>query len=118
MRAWTDYPIAELGDAPGKLAPIRLVEVTAWDRDKYCVIEVAGAIECVKRGYLYRQRGRIGKARRVTKSQLRKLPEPDWDAIAARAHAIAVSDYLAKSSGGIEAPGCYRTMPAHETENP
>jgi hypothetical protein len=75
VRAWTDYPIAELGDAPGKLAPIRLVNVTAWDRDKYCSVEIAGAHELVKRCYLYKQRGRVGKARRISKRQLRKLPE-------------------------------------------
>jgi hypothetical protein len=76
MRAWTDYPIAGLGDPPGVIAPIRLVNVLTWDRDRYCVIECAGEHEVVKRCYLYKQRGRVGNARPVSTSQLRKLPNP------------------------------------------
>ena len=74
MRAWTDYPIRELGDEDGKLAPIRLVNVISYDRAKYCLIEVAGAREFVKRAYLYKQRGRLGGARHVSDRQLKKLP--------------------------------------------
>lgn len=74
IRAWTDYPILQLGDIGGKLAPIRLVEVISYDRDKYCVIQVSGVIESVKRCYLYKQRGRCGKARKLSDRQLKKLP--------------------------------------------
>jgi len=74
MRAWTDYPIVELGDKPGKLAPIRLVDVISYDRNKYCRIRVAGVIDLVKRGYLYKQRGRVGEVETVSNCQLNKLP--------------------------------------------
>lgn len=76
MRAWTDYPIPECGDAPGKIAPIRLVNVLSYDGDKYCEIE--GTTTLVKRGYLYKQRGRRGEVPCISDRQLKKLPEPSW----------------------------------------
>lgn len=75
IRAWTDYPIEELGDPWGKAAQIRLVNVLSWDRDKYCSIEVAGSHEVVKRCYLYKQRGRCGRVPMLSTRQLKKLPE-------------------------------------------
>jgi hypothetical protein len=84
MRAWTDYPLAGLGDAPGKIAPIRLVNVLSYDGNKYCEIECAGTLDLVKRCYLYKQRGRAGKARPVSNRQLKKLPPTDYLAEAKR----------------------------------
>lgn len=72
MRAWTDYPIPEAGDAPGKIAPLRLVIVLSWDGDKYCEIEGTHAL--VKCAYLYRRRGRCGRVPRLSTRQLKKLP--------------------------------------------
>ena len=72
--AWTDYPILALGDKPGKLAPIRRIAVLSYDRNKYCVIRIGTVLETIKRCYLYRQRGRVGKARPMSDRQLKKLP--------------------------------------------
>lgn len=74
VRAWTDYPIIELGDRPGKIAPIRLVDVLSYDRDKSCRIRVGNVVDLVKRCYLYKHRGRCGKAARLSDRQLKKLP--------------------------------------------
>lgn len=61
MKAFTDYPISELGDPPNKEAPIREVEVISYDSDKYCLIEIQGIIKEIKWGYLYRAYGRCGE---------------------------------------------------------
>lgn len=53
MRAYTDYPILELGDISGEEAPIREVKVISYDQDKRCNILVEGVETEVKRGYLY-----------------------------------------------------------------
>ena len=57
---WTDYPIASLGDGRDKPAPIREVEVIAYDGDKYCDVKVPGLDEpvSIKAGYLYTRPGR------------------------------------------------------------
>lgn len=61
--AWTDYPFTELGDEPGKEAPIREVEVLDYDGDKYCTVLTGGGLVAeVKAGYLYTERGRSGEA--------------------------------------------------------
>lgn len=75
MKAWTDYPIVELGDTPGKLAPVRECKVLDWDGDKYCHIEVEGVREHVKRGYLYRKAGRYGEVPWVRTWRLWFLPK-------------------------------------------
>jgi hypothetical protein len=53
MKAWTDYPILALGDKPHQEAPVREVEVLAYDGDKYCRVWVDGVEESIKSGYLY-----------------------------------------------------------------
>ena len=60
MQAWTDYPIIELGDQPGKKAPVREVEVIEYDGDKYATVKVDGIITSLKLGYLYKGNGRYG----------------------------------------------------------
>ncbi len=59
--AFTDYPIAELGDVDGEIAPIRAVTVVGYDGSLYCQVRVPGVAEPVevKRWYLYRARGRL-----------------------------------------------------------
>lgn len=75
VQAWTDYPIAELGDSSGKIAPIRLCRVLAYDRNKYCVIRLGELmVPGIKRCYLYKRRGRVGRVPVVTDRQLKKLP--------------------------------------------
>ena len=78
MKAWTDYPILDLGDQSGQEAPVRRVEILSYDRDKYCRIRVEGIIDLVKRGYLYRNPGRLGKATPVSTRALNKLPTTQY----------------------------------------
>lgn len=59
IRAWTDYPIAALGDAACDDAPVRPCRVLAYDGNKYLKIEVGGMCEYVKSGYVYTRAGRI-----------------------------------------------------------
>jgi len=73
MRAWTDYPIAELGDAPYVEAPVRECEILSYDGNKYCKILVAGVRVEVKAGYLYSKPGRLGKTPKV---RVRTLESP------------------------------------------
>jgi len=61
MKAFTDYPITELGDKPNEKAPIRKVEIVDYDQDKYCVVRVDGVVKSVKVGYLYSEQGRCGE---------------------------------------------------------
>jgi hypothetical protein len=56
--AWTDYPIVELGDEPGRPAPVRRVEVIGYDGDKYATVLVGGISTIFKRFYLYSSEGR------------------------------------------------------------
>ena len=62
MKAFTDYPILELGDKPNQEAPIRECDVLSYDGDKYCEIRVSGCLIEVKTGYLYTEKGRCGDA--------------------------------------------------------
>lgn len=78
MKAWTDYPIEELGDIPGNEAPVRRCKIVSYDGDKYCRISVNGARETVKRGYLYRKMGRCGDVPCVWRWRLRLLPKTTY----------------------------------------
>lgn len=54
MKAYTDYPILELGDISGEEeAPIREVKILYYDGDKRCKVIVEGVEEEIKTGYLY-----------------------------------------------------------------
>lgn len=71
MKFWTDYPIEALGDIPNKIAPVREVTVLSYDGDKYCKVLVEGAHEEIKRGYIYKERGRLGEVPAVTLEDLK-----------------------------------------------
>ncbi len=75
MRAWTDYPIVELGDTPGCEAPVRECEVLAYDGNKYCRIKIGRHITEVKAGYLYTEPGRCGEALGISVEQTSQLPQ-------------------------------------------
>lgn len=77
LNAWTDYPFTSLGDLPGKLAPVRQVEIRAYDNNKYCVVNIAGTLLEVKAGYLYQKAGRFGQVPAITLQQLATLECPD-----------------------------------------
>lgn len=71
---WTDYPIAELGDAPGVKAPVRQCTPLTYDGDKYCSVLVGGVETSFKAGYIYTQNGRCGDVPAIPRSALAKLP--------------------------------------------
>lgn len=63
MKAYTDYPIIELGDIPNVEAPIREVEVISYDGVKRCKVIVENITKSIKAGYLYKKPGRFGKVK-------------------------------------------------------
>lgn len=70
MKAWTDYPIRELGDDLGRPAPVRECYVTGWDGDKYCSVVVCGHHVSIKSGYLYSEPGRYCEVPRIDVTKL------------------------------------------------
>lgn len=50
MKAWTDYP---LSNKPDHYPEFVEVEVLAYDRNKYVVVEYDGRQHTIKAGYLY-----------------------------------------------------------------
>ena len=74
MSYWTDYPFTKLGDRSGELAPIRKIEVLAYDRSKYCKIRVMGIEEEIKSGYIYTKPGRVTKVPSISRNTLHSLP--------------------------------------------
>jgi len=77
MKAFTDYPITELCDAPGLIAPIREVEILSYDGNKYCLIFVEGVLTEVKSGYLFHESGRVGEVPCFMHDELEGLPVTD-----------------------------------------
>lgn len=73
MKAWTDYPIVELGDASGVYAPIREVDVISWDGDKYATVIVEGLTVEFKAGYLYKKPGRCGEVPTFDITQVKEI---------------------------------------------
>lgn len=61
MKLWTDYPIRELGDIDGQPAPVREIELFAYDGDKYARVRLVN--ECIitsfKSGYIYTEPKRL-----------------------------------------------------------
>lgn len=58
---YTDYPILELGDKSGEIAPIRPCKITKEGKGKYCDIEVEGIKTSIKKCYIYRTPNRCGE---------------------------------------------------------
>ena len=75
FKAYTDYPIKELGDIPKERAPIRPINVISYDGNKYCVIYVGGVSVEIKSGYIYSNAGRIGEdGIQITNEEISELP--------------------------------------------
>lgn len=72
MKAFTDYPILELGDKSGEEAPVRVCEVIKYDQDKYCEVLVDGVTTEIKSGYIYSQKGRCGEVPVIDLNLLRR----------------------------------------------
>lgn len=62
---FTDYPILELGDKSGKLAPMREIEILSYDGNKYCKVKIVGTQlkEPIKSCYIFKK---------ITRRQLKK----------------------------------------------
>lgn len=75
ITGWTDYPFVELGDIPYKPAPIRHVNVLRYDGNKYVTVsfENCGDVLSMKRGYLYRKRGRLGQVKTISERKLERM---------------------------------------------
>ena len=73
ITCWTDYPFKELGDEPYKPAPIRHVRVIGYDGNKYASIIVEGIESSVKWGYLYRNAGRLGCVKTISRRKLERM---------------------------------------------
>lgn len=59
---WTDYPILELGDISGKVAPYRRVTVLSYDSNKYATIMIMSfdiIVMQIKIGYLYSSKDKL-----------------------------------------------------------
>lgn len=70
MKAYTDYPLIELGDVSGELAPVREVTILNYDGDKYATVEFDGKEYEFKSGYLYTAPGRFGEVSQVPTGQM------------------------------------------------
>lgn len=73
MQAWTDYPFVEFGDTANAIAPVREVQIIAFDGDKYATVVVEGIELEIKAGYLYCKPGRHSKVQPVSLNALRKM---------------------------------------------
>lgn len=60
---YTDYPILELGDIYGQIAPIREIKLLNYDWRMYVDIEVCGVKDSIKRGYIYKKPIRSNEAK-------------------------------------------------------
>lgn len=61
IKAYTDYPFESLGDIAYQKAPIREIEILAYDGNKYCLVKVENTYDMIKYGYIYSERGRCGE---------------------------------------------------------
>lgn len=61
LKAWTDYPIQQLGDQIGEQAPIREIVPIKYDGDKYVKVLVEGHLIEIKSGYIFTMPGRLGE---------------------------------------------------------
>jgi hypothetical protein len=79
MTYWTDYPFVELGDEPGKEAPIRKCDLISYDQDKYVMLRVEGVTTDIKSGYVYTRPGRCGEVPSVSRDVLHSLPVTTYE---------------------------------------
>jgi hypothetical protein len=91
IKAFTDYPILELGDVAQQEARIRECEVLTWDRNKYAHVLVEGIVVSFKAGYLYAKPGRFDEVPAIKLRDLETLPsdlDPRWAFRAMRPHEL------------------------------
>ena len=74
MRAWTDYPISELGDKKGQPGPIREVTIVHFDGGDTAEVMFKGVTLTVKVDRLYLRSGRAAEAPLKPPSEKLKAP--------------------------------------------
>ena len=90
LEAYTDYPIAGLGDSKFERvstrierAPIRKCTILTWDHNKYCDVlvyfvdkdgDLRGHITNFKQWYLYKNEARFDDGVQFTDDELNTLP--------------------------------------------
>lgn len=87
IKAYTDYIFIDLGDTPGKEAPVREIELVSYDQDKYVEILVGGVRDYIKSGYIYPRAFRCPKydapqydeVRKFHSKVLKELPVTTWE---------------------------------------
>jgi hypothetical protein len=67
-----------MGDEPHKRAPVRKVNVVAYDGNKYATVRLQGETGdvwelSVKCGYLYRAQGRLGQVKPINRRKLERF---------------------------------------------
>ena len=72
--AFTDMPFEVLGDIPHQVAPIRQIELLAYDGDKYVTARSGEHIVELKSGYVYTEQGRCGNVDTISYDILNALP--------------------------------------------
>ncbi|WP_415913353.1 hypothetical protein [Neptuniibacter sp. QD37_11] len=70
---YTDYPFVELGDTPGETAPVRRVQLLAFDGNKYARILAEGKEVEVKYSYLYATRSHAAEDTFIPLDKVEKL---------------------------------------------
>lgn len=70
---YTDYPIAQLGDEEGKIAPVRALTILSYDGDKYCKVIVGDVITSIKLGYIYKNFGRSGEVESLKHNEIEDI---------------------------------------------
>ena len=94
LRAWTDSAIPELGDAPGRAAPIREVTILGYDGSDNAIAVAAGKTVKIDVRYLY-----------VRPPEPKKTPAVSAKPSPRRASSIEVdSAYVRIKSSGASAP--------------
>ena len=73
MKAYTDYPIKELGDKEWEIAPVRECKILSYDNDKYCKVQIGKIKKEIKICYIYPKKGRCGKVKCITSKELINL---------------------------------------------
>lgn len=88
---YTDYPFSELGDEPGKLAPIRQVAILGYDGDKYATVApiFTDLQKSIKAGYIYATPRRFEDIDERGRQEEQAILQP----VLAKAHKQPVTDH-------------------------
>lgn len=78
LKVFTDYPFTCLGDQPCKPAPVREIEILAYDSDKYVIVQLPrGYRDEIKIGYCYTKPKRLDDIKKDEYVSLKMLKEAE-----------------------------------------